>query len=120
MYTVYLGRDNSFAMGLLARGKPVSAAAFSRFVLHLTAPNGTVIVIDSNTAPAGTFDTDESGFFYGASVPILRCKLGLGSFGLVADTIYEAYLRLYDALNTNGLVWPEDNQRVRIRILSGP
>lgn len=119
MNTVYLGRDNSFPVGLLSRSSPVSAAAFTRFVLYMQDADGNTITVDE--AVSGyVFNRSESGFFYGESVPVLRLKLGLGSLGLVAGKTYQCYLRCYDAINTNGLVWPEDNQRLPVTVLSGP
>lgn len=119
MNTVYLGRDNAFPVGLLSRGKPVSAAAFSRFVLFCQDVEGNVVAIDSQ-ASAGVFNTAETGFFFGESVPILRLKLGIGNLGLIANRVYQCWLRTYDAINVNGLVWPEDNQRLTITTVSGP
>ncbi len=121
MRTVYLGRANTFALALEGNGQPRPASDYNRFVLHMKDPTtGTVIEIDSSTAPAGTFDTSISTFFKGKKVSVLTCKLGLGSFGLVADKNYETWLRVYNAQITQGLVWPDDNDTVRIKVLNGP
>jgi hypothetical protein len=121
MRSVYLGRDNTFDLLLLASGIPVNANAFNRQVLYLRDPKtGNVVTIDSSTAAAGTFDTTQQQFYNYVSVNVLRCKLGLGSFGLVADVVYEGWLRMYSATFTNGLVWPDHNDTFRLRVLSGP
>lgn len=121
MRTVYLGRDNKFALALEADYKVTPASDYSRFVLYMKDPStGNVVTIDSSTAPVGTFDSTQTRYFSNKKVSVLLCQLGLGSFGLVAEVIYEAWLRVYNAQITNGLTWPDHDDTFRIKVLSGP
>lgn len=121
MQTIYLGRDNTFDIALEADFKVRAADGFNRQVLYMKDPvTGTVVTIDSSTAPAGTFDTTPTVYFKNTVLKVVRCKLGLGSLGLVADTVYECWLRLFSASITNGQVWPDDGSTFRLKVVSGP
>ncbi len=120
MRTVFLGRENTFDLVLAADGKPKDASDYNRFVLYMRdKKDGTTVTIDSNSAPAGTFSTSNERFFKGSNIDVLRCLLGLGSFGLVAGRTYECWLRVYNAQITQGLVWPDHGDSLRIYVDSG-
>lgn len=120
MRTIYLGRDNTFDLVLQADGAPVNASDYNRFVLYMrAAKTGAVVQIDSQTAPAGTFVTTIQKFYKNGNYNVLRCLLGLGSFSLVANTIYECWLRVYSASLPEGMVWPDHGDSLRIKVDSG-
>lgn len=121
MRTIMLGRDNTFDLVLEKNGAPENASNYTRWVLYLKeSKQGTVVTIDSSTAPAGTFSATQQTFWRGQMTNTLRCKLGLGAFGLVANKIYEGWLRLYGATSPNGTAWPDNDDTIRIKVVSGP
>lgn len=121
MRIVYKGRDNKFAIALEADHKVVEASDYNRFVLYLKeSKTGTIVTIDSSSAPAGTFDSTQTRFFNNKKISVLMCQLGLGAFGLVTDAVYECYLRVYNAQITNGLTWPDHDDTFRLKVLEGP
>jgi hypothetical protein len=121
MRIVYKGRDNKFQIALEADHKVVAASDYNRFVLYLKDTKTAIVVtIDSNTAPVGTFDSTQMRFFNNKNVSVLTCQLGLGSFGLVTDAVYECYLRVYNAQSPNGITWPDHDDTFRLKVLEGP
>lgn len=121
MRTVYLGRENVIELALEADRVMRNASDFTRYVLYLKEPQGgTTVTIDQSTAGAGVFDTSRSRYFNLKKISTLGCKLGLGGFGLVANRIYEAYLRAYNDTFTNGIVFPDQDGTFRIKVVQGP
>lgn len=121
MRTVILGRDNTFDLLLEKNGTPENASNYTRWAVYLKeSKQGTSVTIDSQTAPAGTFDATQQVYWRGQLTNVLRCKLGLGSFGLVAGKTYECWVRVYNALLPNGLTWPDNEDTFRVKVVSGP
>lgn len=121
MQIIFLGRDNSFELALEADQTMRNASDFNRWVLYLNDRRGnTQITIDSATAGDGVFSAASSRYYNGRKVSTLRCKLGLGSFGLQAGTIYEAYVRAYSAEAPNGIVFPDQDDTFRLKVVQGP
>lgn len=121
MRTIYLNRDNKFDLALESDYKVTPASDYNRFVLYMKdTKTGVIVTIDSNTAGAGVFDTTQTRFFNNKLASVLRLMLGLGAFGLVANSVYECYLRVYSASITHGLVWPDHDDTFRVKVLDGP
>lgn len=88
---VYLGRDNTVDLQLLAQRVPIDLSAVTRFELRDSLCNWN---IDSVTSPA-VFDVSR-----GDGILVLN----LGS-ELIPAGDQSAWLILYDALHTDGTVW---------------
>lgn len=112
---VFLNRDNTIDLLLVADGVPVAASSITRVLLTLGSTT-----IDSDDAGFGAgqaFDVTQTqnvrylGTDY-ADQSILRLKLG-GVSGLAAGE-YTARLVTIDPDNTGGLVW-SDSHPIEVR-----
>ena len=102
---VYLNRDNSIKLGLLADGAPINAASLTRVVMTLTDGDGNVSTFDSNV-DSNAFDwTSETAQVSDTVTGILIIKLQDAAVPPAAADDYMANLIVYDAANTDGLNW---------------
>ena len=93
MEVVYLGRDNTIDLKLLADGVAVDLAPVTRMVLMIE-----TTVIDSTTTPSAfDWDTGVTG----------KIILFLGNTDGLPPGKYKSTLIVYDASNPNGLVWSQ-------------
>ena len=89
---VYLGRDNSVDLQLLASGTPIDLSAVTKFELKDTLCGWDTI--DSSTSP-GAFDITK-----GNGILVLN----LGDEG-ISPGDQSAWLILYDGAHDDGIVW---------------
>lgn len=88
---VYLGRDNTVDLQLLAQGVPIDLDAVTKFELKDIQCNWS---IDSTTSASAFDKTEGNG--------VLKLNLGEEEIPQGDQT---AWLILYDALHDNGVVW---------------
>ena len=88
---VYLGRDNTVDLQLLALGAPIDLSAVTKFELKDTLCNWTINSTDS----ASAFDISKGD-------GILELNLGDED---IPQGEQSAWLILYDALHDDGVVW---------------
>lgn len=89
---VYLGRDNTVDLLLMADGAAVDLSSVTRMTLDI---GGTVV--DSETSPAAfDWDTGTTG----------KVILALGDVEL-SEGGYKTILTVYDPSNPDGIVWGE-------------
>ena len=99
---VYLGHDNSIDLLLKADGTAYDLSSITSATITI----GTTTLTSTN-ASNGTIRWNKSGYDTG------EIRLFLGDQSLTAGTYRRAYLVLYDAENTNGIVW--GNIRITIK-----
>jgi len=90
----YIGRDNSTDLLLEADNVAIDATVLTRAVVNLKSDTGSLDV-DSDVE-ATLFDFTTGG-------GVVKIKLGL-AIGVAVDE-YQAKLTIYDASNTQGIVW---------------
>lgn len=101
--TVYLTHDNGSDLLLVADGVPLDdLSSITRVVIDMGHDQ-----IDSDDLQGAEIWWNETTTYRGATVPVLRWKLG-NRTGLSAGDYYGCKLITYDASNTNGIVWADD------------
>jgi hypothetical protein len=98
---VYLDRDNTIDLVLLADEVPVDLSAVSRAILELA--DAVLDSADLGFGPGEVFEV-ATGTYLGATVDVLRMRLG-GETLAVGD--YQARLVIYDPDHAGGLVWTD-------------
>ena len=114
--TIYLDRDNSIKLGMLADGTAVDARTFTRVVAKLTNDAGVVSTFDSNVSPAAFDFTSETAQVGDTVTGILVLKLQDAAAPPVPGNDYVLDLIVYDAANSNGLNW---SSPFPVRVVSG-
>ena len=107
---IYNGRDNTIDLLLKADGSAVDLSSITRMVLY-------------DVAGGWTVDSDESsGSFDWTTGTTGKVIIDAGGAGITAGD-YWVKLRVYDATNTNGIVWGEAKPPVESDVkdrLDGP
>ena len=102
---IYLDRDNSIKMGLVADGVPVDASTFTRVIAKLTDEAGTVTTFDSSV-DTNAFDfTTETAQVSDVVTGILVLRLQDATTPPTAAIDYIMDIIIYDANNVNGILW---------------
>lgn len=111
--TFYVGRDNTEDLVLL-RGDQgqelaVDPSSITRIVVGV---DDDAEVVDSSSAPPGTFLWPVDVVLHGQ--PTKGIRLNLGAAGLEPRTYGDCRLTVFDPSYPNGLVWTE-NLKVKVR-----
>jgi len=102
---VYLNRDNTIKLGLLADGVPIDASRLTRIIAKLTDDAGSVTTFDSNT-DVNAFDwTSETAQVSDTETGILVLALQDAVTPPSVGNDYVLDLIVYDDANPSGLVW---------------
>lgn len=102
---IYLNRDNTIELGLMVDGAPTNASVVTRAVVTLTDDDAGTVIIDSDTDPTEFNLGTTSRKFADLNTPIL--ELIFGAHTIPARDDYTMTIVLYDATNTNGILWGE-------------
>lgn len=107
---IFLNRNNVIEFGLLDNKIPVDATITTRVVLQFDPKaSGAVVEIDSDIVPA-LFDFTTSQQFSGEVTGVLLLLLGAMA-GVVVGK-YKMSVVIFDAINTDGIVWGEIDAQV--------
>ena len=102
---VYLNRDNTIKLGLVADGVAVNANTLTRVVMKLTDSSGSEFTFDSDI-DGNAFDfTTETAQVSDTDTGILIIKLQDAGSPPPAGDDYTANLIVYDTNNPDGIDW---------------
>lgn len=101
----YAGRNNSIDLQLLEDGAPQDLTGLVRATLNLqdrNDPKAALVLLDSNLH-ANVFDWTTRG-----AEGVLQINGGELATTLAVETEYDVRLTIYDAVQTDGLVWTHE------------
>ena len=104
--TTYIGRDNSTDLTLETNGVAIDASILTRAVVSLKSGNASLNIDSASQSSLFNF-TSGNG--------VIKIKLGLATGLAVGE--YQASLTVYDATNTQGIVW---GNPFSLRVLAAP
>ncbi len=100
-FVVFQNTDGVFGVFLLKNRKPIENLAFITRVTFEYEQE----IVDTAVAPAGTIWWTDQGEYFGTTADILKFKLG--NEGLSDGLKQKCRITVYDAINTNGIVYTD-------------
>ena len=104
---IYISRDNAFGFALTEDGDVQTDLSFITRVILTVDGDG----YDSDVLGSSKIWWTDTETVSGVTAEVLQFKLGAES-EIVAGAYYDCRLVIYDATNTNGVVWVDDMEVV--------